>query len=305
MLYSREPKLANLGFVWTPLPSLLVLPFLPLEPLWPPLVEQGFLANMLSAVAMAASARVLVGLLDDLGVPRRVPSRWPIAFGLQPMIIWFGAQRDDRGAAHPLPAAHRARLVRWLDDADFRHLMAAGGYLALGYLARYEVLASGCAAIALVGVVTWRRSTGGRWSAGRPRSPIPCWSGAAACGVPLWAIASWVIVGHPFDQFSSAYGNSALVESGGGTAAITPLCSPCSGWCWRRLLPLVHRGDVLAVRRRDCRFVPPVALLLPCWPSRHWCTSLAHCSDSSATRSSSSRSVALVGYHAPGAAGRL
>jgi hypothetical protein len=265
VIFSREPKLANLGFVWTPLPSLLVLPFLPLKFVWPPLAEQGFLANILSAVAMAASARVLVGLLGDLRVPRRVAVILGVAFGLQPMIVWFGANGMTEALLILFLLLASRCLVRWLDDDDFRHLMAAGGYLALGYLARYEVLASGCAAVAFVAVVTWRRLS---------KEPVNRRHAATIAdtllvGAPLlaaflfWAIASWVIVGHPFDQFSSAYGNSALVESGGGKAAINPTLIVMQWLVLAPVLPLVVvAASVVAVRRRDVALVAPVAVLI-------------------------------------------
>ena len=264
VLFSREPKLANLGFVWTPLPSLLVLPFLPLKALWPPLVEQGFLANILSAVAMAASARALVGLLDDMRVPRRVAFTLGLAFGLQPMIVWFGANGMTEALLILFLLLSSRCLVRWLDDDDFRHLMAAGGYLALGYLARYEVLASGCAAVALVAVVTWRRSSTEQVN----RRNAAIIADTLLVGAPLlaaflfWAIASWVIVGHPFEQFSSAYGNSALVESGGGQAAVNPTLIVMQWLVLAPVLPVVMvAASVIAVRRRDIVLIPPVALL--------------------------------------------
>jgi hypothetical protein len=264
VLFSREPKLANLGFVWTPLPSLLMLPFLPLKALWPPLVEQGFLANILSAVAMAASARVLLGLLEDMRVPRRVAFALVAAFGLQPMIVWFGANGMTEALLILFLLLSSRCLVRWLDDDDFRHLMAAGGYLALGYLARYEVLASGCAAVALVAVVTWRRLSNEQVN----RRNAAIVADTLLVGAPLlaaflfWAIASWVIVGHPFEQFSSSYGNSALVETGGGKAAINATLIVMQWLVLAPVLPVVVvAATVIAVRRRDIVFIAPVMLL--------------------------------------------
>jgi hypothetical protein len=87
-------------------------------------------------------------------------------------------------------------------------------------------------------------------------------------GAPLlaaflfWAIASWVIVGHPFDQFSSAYGNSALVENGGGEAAVNSTLIVVQWLVLAPVLPLVViAATVIAVRRREVVLVPPVALL--------------------------------------------
>ncbi|SMD27153.1 Glycosyltransferase, catalytic subunit of cellulose synthase and poly-beta-1,6-N-acetylglucosamine synthase [Kibdelosporangium aridum] len=263
VLYSREPKLANIGFVWTPLPSLLFLPFLPLKHLWPPLVEQGLLANIVSAIAMASSTRVLCGLLSELHVSRRVRIWLTVAFGLQPMIIWFGANGMTEALLIVFLLLAIRRLVRWTANMNPRHLMAAGGFLALGYLARYEVLAAGCAAMALVFALSWCRSPGGR--AQRRRAAMVdalLVGGPLMAAFALWAIASWVIVSHPFEQFSSVYGNSALVQKGGGNASTDPSLLAMQWLILTPLLvPVLVAAIFLAVRRHDVSLVAPVGLL--------------------------------------------
>ncbi len=268
VLYSREPKLANVGFVWTPLPSLLFLPLLPLKFLWPPLVDQGLLANIVSAVAMAASATVLCGLLADLRVSRRVRIALAVAFGLQPMIIWFGANGMTEALLIVFVLVTGRKLLHWSTspDADPRSLMAAGGFLALGYLARYEVLAAGSAAVVAVAALTWWRTPGER----RQRREAAL-ADALLVGGPLvatftlWALASWIIVGHPFDQFSSAYGNSALVDlvdAGGAPVARNPLLPSIQWLILAPVLPVVAAMALyLSVRRRDLSLLMPVGLL--------------------------------------------
>ena len=59
VLFSRDPHLAAIGFVWNPLPSLAMLPLLPLKAIWPPLVSAGFAANIVSALFMAGAVRVV------------------------------------------------------------------------------------------------------------------------------------------------------------------------------------------------------------------------------------------------------
>src|SRR5919204_6676355 len=54
VLFSRDPHLAAIGFVWSPLPSLLELPLVVLHGVSPALVSEGFAGSILSALAMAA-----------------------------------------------------------------------------------------------------------------------------------------------------------------------------------------------------------------------------------------------------------
>ena len=270
VLYSRQPKLANVGFVWTPLPSLLLMPLLPLKALWPALVSTGYLACLESTVAMAVSVRTLSAILADLKVTRGARLTVLALFALHPLILWFGANGMSEALLILFLLLATRRLMAWLRAEDSRHLVAAGLWLALGYLSRYEVIASGAAAVALVVVVSASRSP----HRGRERRQEVIVD-ALLIGLPvalafaLWALASYVIVGHPFEQFSSQYGNSALVageRGGGGTSAdfAHPHLSLLLTQAWLLAPLLVPVGIAVAVRsarRRQLDPLAPVALL--------------------------------------------
>jgi hypothetical protein len=270
VLYSRQPKLANVGFVWTPLPSLLFLPLLPLKALLPGLVATGYLASLESAIAMALSVRTLSAILSDLRVRRAARLSVVALFAAQPLLVWFGSNGMSEALLILFLLLATRRLMQWLRAEDSRHLVAAGLWLALGYLSRYEVVAAGAAAVALVVAVSWLRSP----HRGRRRRQEVVTDGLLI-GLPVvvtfagWALASLVIVGHPFEQFSSQYGNSALVTgeraAGGATAAfahphLTLLLSQV--WVLAPLLvPVAVVVAVRAVRRRQLDVLAPVALL--------------------------------------------
>jgi hypothetical protein len=84
----------------------------------------------------------------------------------------------------------------------------------MAYLTRYEVAASIVAVVALVAILTYRSESGTR----RARRRIAV-TAAAVVGLPavfaafLWALLSWAVIGQPFAQFTSQYGNSAIVRS--------------------------------------------------------------------------------------------
>src|SRR5262245_9211017 len=50
VLFSRDPHLAAVGFVWNPLPSLMLLPVLPLKALVPAFTQEALLAPLTSAM---------------------------------------------------------------------------------------------------------------------------------------------------------------------------------------------------------------------------------------------------------------
>lgn len=264
VLFSRQPKLSAVGFVWTPLPSLSYLPFLWLKTLWPDLVTRGYLANLGSAVAMAASVRVLGGILVDLRVRRPARLALIVVFGLQPLIVFYAMNGMTEALLIVFVLLATRRLLRWLEHRDPQHLVAAGLALALGYLARYEVAAVGVAAVVFVFGASWWRSS----LVGRGRRHVAV-ADAALVGLPvftafvLWAAASWIIVGHPFEQFSSQYGNSALIANAGGAGPGAALTFVPTQWLIVAPLLLPAAAGVLirSVRQRDLRPLVPLFLL--------------------------------------------
>lgn len=261
MVYSRDPKLAAVGFVWTPLPSLVMAPFLPLKALWPALVSRGFLANIESALFMAGAATLLRGILADLGLSRAPRLTLVMVFVLNPMSLYYGANGMSEALLLFFLLAAVLPLARWMRQPSPRHLVAAGVALGLGYLARYEAVVAGLAVAVLVGVVSFFRA---RYDS-RDRRYVAT-ADAALVGVPvalsfgLWALASWLIVGHPFDTFNSRYGNTAQVSAsrqgiqnvvgGTGGAALEYVAHQVFVLAPALILVLVV-ALVVALRRRD------------------------------------------------------
>ncbi|RZT87694.1 dolichyl-phosphate-mannose-protein mannosyltransferase [Pseudonocardia sediminis] len=259
---ASDPKLAAVGFVWTPLPALLMVPFAPLRALFPGLVSTGYLAVLLSAVSMAGAVAALHGIVSDLRV--RAGARVLVVglFALSPLVLIYGTNGMTEALLMLFLLLAVRALLRWVRDGGRTNdLVAAGLFLGLGYLARYEAIVPAAAVTVLVAVVTAVR-TRDRHAvlvdvllAGLP----------AAAAFVVWAVLSAVIVGSPFEQFTSAYGNAALVSAAGSggladvarqLAALAPLGLPvllAAGWVtWRRRdvsapVPVTVLGSVLAL----------------------------------------------------------
>jgi hypothetical protein len=265
VLFSRQPHLAAVGFVWPPLPSLLMIPFLPLKVVWPDLVERGFVAIIESAAFMAGSVYQVRRTLDDLRVVR--PGAWAVTllFGLHPMIVYAGANGLSEAPFIFLLLVATRQLLCWLRTSSTKALVFAGLALSLAYLARYEGLAAATAAVALVAVVSYRRAGGDR-----ERRRATALADSLVLILPVvfaalvWAAVSWLIIGSPVAQFTSVYGNSSQLRSGtvlpGPSGALR--FSARSLRSLEPLLPLVLAGALaVAVRRRDPAVLAPLFVL--------------------------------------------
>jgi hypothetical protein len=212
VLFSRDPHLAAIGFVWLPLPSLLYLPLVAVHDLWPALVEEAYAAAIVSALFMAGSAYQLFGWLQDLRVSRVV--RWVlvIGFAMHPLIAYYGANGMSEAIFLFFAIATGRYLTRWIVDDEPRTLIIVGVALAFAYLTRYEALAMAFGVLGAVGLIVAVRHP----SSLRHRLDAVA-SDMVVVGLPFvavfvgWALASWLITGHPFEQFSSIYGNENQV----------------------------------------------------------------------------------------------
>lgn len=70
VLESRQPHLAAIGFIFTPLTAMVNLPGVLLGDLWPNLVAYGFVASLASAIFMAGSVVQIMTIGTDRGLPR-------------------------------------------------------------------------------------------------------------------------------------------------------------------------------------------------------------------------------------------
>ena len=269
VLFSRDPHLAAIGFVWNPLPSLLEMPLVLLHDLWPPLITQGYAACILSALSMAGAVYLLRGTLRDWNVPWLARDAITILFALHPMIVEYGADGDSEAVWLLLLLLTIRSFSRWIRDDDTASLAITGIGIALAYMVRYEAGAIAIVAVGLVVPATYHRTSGttkARLVAGV--------ADALVAGTPFavafvgWAIASYLIVGNPFEQFSSAYGTTSQLKADSGLAAHLGQGVSAIPWVLAQvgslepaLFLLALLALMVAVIRRDPRVLAPLCLL--------------------------------------------
>jgi hypothetical protein len=207
VLYSRDPHLAAVGFVWNPLPSIAVLPLLPFKAIWPDMVATGFAGSIVSAACMAGAVYEVHGIAMDWGVRRSARLLVTLLFALNPMIIYYGANGMSEAMFLVTLVVTVRYLSRWASSRETFPLVVAAIALSAAYMTRYEavVAAMGAAGVVvLLSAIKRRGSLQARLSEG--------FADATVLAAPFataffgWAFASWLIVRDPFQQFTSIYG---------------------------------------------------------------------------------------------------
>ncbi len=231
-IWSRDPHLGAIGFVWNPLPSLIEIPLVELSshwPLnqWPELRRVGFAGAVMSAVFMAGAGWQVRRIALDYGAGRLL--RWiaVAAFALNPMIILYAGMGMSEAPFLFFLLWTCRRILLWVNRSRVFDLVIAGVALGLAYLTRYEALPAAAGVAVGVFVVSTRRhrpeGVSGRvgWRAGAPFGVHDATIVAmpTAFAFVVWAGLGWLLDGNAFSQFSSQYGNSAQVAAAGIVSA--------------------------------------------------------------------------------------
>ena len=212
VLFSRDPHLAAIGFVWNPLPSMLALPLLPLKALWPALAQVGFAGNIVSAIFMAGTVYQAHALLREFGISRPWRLALVALFACQPLLFYLGAT----GLPQPIFLFFLLHAIRrlgdWVSSRELRPLIAAGAALSGAYLVSAAALGAGVGAFLLVTGLSFHRNRGS------DRMLTALCDGLIlafplALVVLSWTGATWLITGDPFHQLSSVYASGSQIHA--------------------------------------------------------------------------------------------
>jgi hypothetical protein len=209
----RDPHLEAIGFVWPPFPTLFETAVIALGRARE-LVTLGLAGVFVSAALMAGAVAALRTWLEECGLDRVARLGLTVAFAASPIILLYGANGMSEAGELCFLVMAAIRLARWYDTDATQDLIATSLWLGMAYLTRYEVAGTIVAVVALVWLVAYRRESGAR-----PHRRAVARTAAIVIGLPaifaacLWALLSWAVIGQPFAQFTSDYGNSAIVHA--------------------------------------------------------------------------------------------
>ena len=265
VLFSRDPHLGAIGFIFTPLTAMLQIPMIALSPLFPDLSARAYSGSVVSAFFMAGAVVQILSMGTDRGLPRWFSITVATLFAINPMIVFYGSNGMSEAPCIFFITWAVRRLIMWMVDDDVHHLIAAGGIaMGLAYLTRYDAVACVAAAGLLVGITTYRRAR--RFP--RMRRALLDMIIVSAPGLVAfiaWAVAGWLITGEAFGQFTSQYGNSAILKQSGmtpeGPGSSLLFAATCALLLAPALVPLGVWAGVIRWRRPNWgMLLPPLAI---------------------------------------------
>ena len=262
VLYSGDPHLAAVGFVWEPLQSFADDVILLGNHFWPALSHDEMAGCIVSALAMAGAVYQILSALREWGVSRAPRLVLTALFALDPMILYYGGNGMSEGLYLFTLITATRYLLRWMRDGDLRSLAYSAVALAFCYLTRNEAALAALLGGLAVGVVSYWR-TQGHWKA-RIRtglSDLVIFGAPAFTAAVGWAVCTYVIIGALIDggglstrlshqQANHVTFHARLLYLFHAIGAFAPL-----------LAILIVVGAFVAFRRRDARILAPLSVL--------------------------------------------
>ncbi len=197
VLFSREPSLAAIGFVWPPLPSLLQIPIVPVfRLLGHPTLAGPFISSIFGALSLV----VFNILLDKLDIPQIY--RWIFLVLLQFNILFL--YLSSSGMAEPIGLfLIMATLWGYLEiNKKIRSWVICGLSLGLAFFVRYEAIA--LTAGVIVAVMIFELGQNKNWKV-ELEGRILVILVPFVYGVMLWMFFNWTIMDDATYFLTSVY----------------------------------------------------------------------------------------------------
>jgi hypothetical protein len=203
--------LAAVGFVWNPLPSLLAIPILVFHNVWPPLLTDGFVSNIVSAAFGALGAFYLVRIMQNFGVPLYARIVFTVLYVVNPEILFYGANGMTDTSMLSCFLAALDGLLRYIDRENVGDLVSSSVWLAITFLIRYEAVPFALCIGVAWGIAMWLNKV--PWSTIIGRLLILATPISFAGGV--WLFFNATIMKNPLYFLNGPYSNNASIKAGG------------------------------------------------------------------------------------------
>lgn len=204
VFFSSEPKLANVGFVWAPLPTIMQLPLV----LIPALRVNGFSANIVTALSGAACVQVLFLFLRKTKIPHWIQALLLLAYIANPMVLYYSCNGMSEIVLELFVLITAYAYLRWEETHQWIYLTTSSLATCLAFLSRYDGSFVAVVVVIMIGIDAIIRNRK-QWS--YAESVILLYATPIAYVAALWVFLNWLIMGDPLYFVRSDYSNAGQI----------------------------------------------------------------------------------------------
>lgn len=220
VMFSRDPHLAAIGFVWNPLPSLANMLFLTLYPVFPVMATHGVAGVLMSCTFTALTAVYLYHACHaQFKLKRGISVAIALLFSFNPLTFYFGFTGLSDAPFNLFIMMTVVEFAIWMSFKRINAVIVGSFALALAFWTRYEAVPLGAAvAVGIVLVIAAERVR--RLGNGVQREHLNKMEGtlilflmpAVVSGL-LWIWFNYIIMDNPFYFLNSEYSNQAQMAT--------------------------------------------------------------------------------------------
>ncbi|MBL8118414.1 MAG: glycosyltransferase [Anaerolineae bacterium] len=207
---NSSPGLAQLGGVWLPLPHVLMIPFVAIEPFW---------RTGLAGAAVSMPMYVLTALYVFLSVRRLTHNSiagfiGALTFVLNPNVLYLQATPLTEVLAAATITSSTYYFLSWIQDQKPQQLLYLAIATFLATLSRYDGWALAAGFMALIPVITFIKQR----KLARIEANVIIFALLGCLGIALWFMWCALILGDPLyfqrSEFSAQAQQQAFIDNG-------------------------------------------------------------------------------------------
>lgn len=217
VLYVKPLRLASVGFVWNPLPSIMQLPLVEMSKLWRPIVSSGISSSFVTAVSAAFGAVILLKAFVHLGVERKYYIPLTVLYAANPFIFFYGMNGMSEEVFFIFVIYAVTNLTFWMKEGKPEYIVKIAFSLTLAFFCRYEAIpfAAGIGLAVLVNIFLNKNEK--KFVPENIKHERYYYAEGTAIvlyapliyGILIWVFLNWTITGNPLYFLNSSYSNEA------------------------------------------------------------------------------------------------
>lgn len=200
--FGNEPKLSAIGFVWPPIPTLLQLPLVLIEPL----NQSGLAGNILSSILLGVSAVYLNLIAVMYNVKKSFRYILLLLFVTNPLILFYGINGMSELIGIGFITMAIYYFLRHLSTNSLPSLVFASLAVACATMTRWEM---GILLFVVLVIIAYIPFVNKKYSFQEAESSVVVFAVPIFFAISIWLVTSWLIVGSPIYFLHSPYSFTA------------------------------------------------------------------------------------------------
>jgi len=216
VLFIKPMRLASIGLVWNPLPSLLQLPFVVLSKFWRPMASSGISAVIITALCAALTSILLLKVFTRLDIPRKYSLAIIILYVTNPFVFFYGMNGMSESIFFLIIVYIVSNITLWILECSPEYIIKIGFALLVAFYCRYEAIPFAFAVGIAVLINIFLNKKEKQFIPEDNRKEIYHYAEGTVMvlyapiiyGILIWIFLNWTIAGNPLYFLNSPYSNT-------------------------------------------------------------------------------------------------